>query len=105
MAVATHDHEVSGDIRAMGKDRVRNIDALGSDALDLDIESMARKIVSECTAPVSRADWLLAIFLRQAESVMLRINPMANRPTISRLIVRISPRFAPGLDKTCHAPR
>jgi hypothetical protein len=28
MAIATHDHEVSGDIRGMGKDLVRNIDAL-----------------------------------------------------------------------------
>ena len=46
MAIAAHDHEVSGDIRGMGKDRVRNIDAVGRDALDLDIESMARKMVS-----------------------------------------------------------
>src|SRR5450830_1123102 len=47
VAVAAHDHEVSGDIRGMGKDCLRNIDALGRDALDLDLKSMARKMLSD----------------------------------------------------------
>src|SRR3974390_1522713 len=51
VAVASHNHEVSRDIRGMRKDRIRNPHVHGADALDLDIKSMSRKMLSDIIDP------------------------------------------------------
>ena len=87
MAIAAHDHEVSGDIRGMGKDRVRNIDALGRDALDLDIASMAER-----SCPIS-IPGNSVVFVRPATTVNTSIISARSSTGIASPMARAAVRL------------